>query len=167
MGPVTFAVLATLLVASALTVVLHPNPVKSALALVTTLFLLAVVFVFLGAHMIAALQVIVYAGAIMVLFLFVIMLLNLQDDALADERHGRVGLRLAAWVGGGVLAAELAWLLVRVPLPAAAETAEGYGGAAAVARSLFVDWALPFELTSILLLIAVIGAVVLGQRRVR
>ena len=165
MGPVTFAVLATLLVASALTVVLHPNPVKSAMALVTTLFFLAVVFVFLEAHMIAALQVIVYAGAIMVLFLFVIMLLNLQDDGLLEERTGRIGLRLAAWVGGGVLAAELAWLLVRVPLPVAAATTEGYGGAAAVARSLFVDWALPFELTSILLLIAVIGAVVLAQRR--
>ena len=64
-----------------------------------------------------------------------------------------------------MLAAELAWLLIRVPLPAAAETTEEYGGAAAVARSLFVEWALPFELTSILLLIAVIGAVVLAQRR--
>jgi NADH-quinone oxidoreductase subunit J len=167
MGPVTFAVLATLLVASALTVVLHPNPVKCAMALVGTLFLLAVVFVFLGAHMIAALQVIVYAGAIMVLFLFVIMLLNLQDEAVDREarRGGRVGLRVAAWLGGVVLAAELAWLFVHVTLPPAAEPPLGYGGAVAVARSLFTDSALPFELTSILLLVAVVGAVVLGQRR--
>ena len=98
MGPLTFAALAAGLVASALTVVLHPNPVKSAMALVATLFLLAVVFVFLGAHMIAALQVIVYAGAIMVLFLFVIMLLNLGGDASLRERSGPariVGISLA------------------------------------------------------------------------
>src|SRR5205809_6753642 len=107
MGPVTFAFIAALLVLSALTVVLHPNPVKSAMALVATLFLLAVVFVFLGAHMIAALQVIVYAGAIMVLFLFVIMLLNLQDDGFRGEGMARPGLRIAAWLGGAVLAVEL------------------------------------------------------------
>jgi NADH-quinone oxidoreductase subunit J len=117
--------------------------------------------------MIAALQVIVYAGAIMVLFLFVIMLLNLQDEALDLEarRAGGAGLRLAAWLGGAVLAAELAWLFLHVTLPPVAEAPPGYGGAVAVARSLFTDSALPFELTSILLLVAVIGAVMLGQRR--
>jgi NADH-quinone oxidoreductase subunit J len=164
-GPLTFAVLATLLVLSALTVVLHPNPVKSAMALVGTLFLLAVVFVFLEAHMIAALQVIVYAGAIMVLFLFVIMLLNLQD-AGAEERGARTGLRIAAWLGGAALAGELAWTFVRMPSAAPAAAPAGYGTAAAVARSLFTDFTLPFELTSILLLVAVVGAVVLAQRRV-
>ena len=111
MGPVTFAILATLLVLSALTVVMHPNPVKSAMGLVTTLFLLAVVFVFLGAHMIAALQVIVYAGAIMVLFLFVVMLLNApHEETDFDERiHPllrpgpmRFGAALALALGGWV-----------------------------------------------------------------
>src|SRR5437867_1850821 len=99
MGALAFVVLALLLIGSALTVVLHRNPVKSAMALVVTLFLLAVVFVLLGAHMIAALQVIVYAGAIMVLFLFVIMLLNLQTD---DPERGvhRTGLRVLAWLAG-------------------------------------------------------------------
>jgi len=165
MGPLTFAVLAIPLVASALTVVVHPNPVKCAMALVSTLFLLAVVFVFLGAHMLAALQVIVYAGAIMVLFLFVIMLLNLSDDA-ADVRHqGRPLVRLGAWVGGGLLAGELAMLFLRVPFGAPAAVGNDYGGAEAVATSLFVDYLLPFELASILLLIAVVGAVVLAQRR--
>ncbi len=165
MGPITFAVLAIALVTSALTVVLHPNPVKSAMALVVTLFLLAVVFVFLEAHMIAALQVIVYAGAIMVLFLFVIMLLNLSDDGEEPRVRGRVLFRLGAWVGGGVLAVELATLFLRVPFPAAPAAPEGYGGADAVAMSLFTDFLLPFELTSILLLVAVVGAVVLAQRR--
>lgn len=165
MGPLTFAALAAGLVASALTVVLHPNPVKSALALVVTLFLLAVVFVFLEAHMIAALQVIVYAGAIMVLFLFVIMLLNLQDDAAETRGSDRIALRAGAWLGGGVLAGELVALFLRLPLAAPSAAPEGYGGAAVVARSLFTDYLLPFELTSILLLIAVVGAVVLAQRR--
>jgi NADH-quinone oxidoreductase subunit J len=153
------------LVASALTVVLHPNPVKSAMALVVTLFLLAVVFVFLEAHMIAALQIIVYAGAIMVLFLFVIMLLNLSDDGEEPRSSGRVLFRLGAWVGGGVLAVELVALFLRVPFPAVPAAPEGYGGADAVAMSLFTDFLLPFELTSILLLVAVVGAVVLAQRR--
>jgi NADH-quinone oxidoreductase subunit J len=166
MGPVTFAVLAAALVASALTVVVHPSPVKSAMALVTTLFLLAVVFVFLQAHMIAALQVIVYAGAIMVLFLFVIMLLNLSDEGTEARQRGGVLFRLAAWVGGGILAGELTALFLRVPFPAPAAVPAGYGGADTVASALFVDSLLPFELTSILLLVAIVGAVVLAQRRV-
>jgi NADH-quinone oxidoreductase subunit J len=167
MGPLAFAVLAGLLLAAALTVVLHPNPVKSAMALVVTLFLLAVVFVILEAHMLAALQVIVYAGAIMVLFLFVIMLLDLRTDAAERRARGRLGLRLAAWAGGGALAVQLAWLVLRAPRGAPAAPGEGYGGAAAVARSLFTDFLLPFELTGLLLLVAVIGPVVLAQRRGR
>lgn len=165
MGPITFAVLAVALVASALTVVVHPSPVKSAMALVVTLFLLAVVFVFLDAHMIAALQVIVYAGAIMVLFLFVIMLLNLSDDGAEARQGGRVLFRVGAWMGGAVLAAELAAVFLRVPFPAPAAAPAGYGGAEAVATTLFVEELLPFELTSILLLVAIVGAVVLAQRR--
>ena len=166
MGPITFAILATLLVLSALTVVLHPNPVKSAMGLVTTLFLLAVVFVFLGAHMIAALQVIVYAGAIMVLFLFVIMLLNLQDEQrLAMTTIRRSAILFLAWGSGALLAGELVWLFVHLKLGPAAESPAGYGGVEAVARSLFTDFLFPFELTSILLLVAIVGAVVLAQRR--
>jgi NADH-quinone oxidoreductase subunit J len=165
MGPLTFLVLAAALIASALTVVLHPNPVKSALALVVTLFVLAVVFVFLEAHMIAALQVIVYAGAIMVLFLFVIMLLNLRDDAPEERVPGRAALSLGAWVGGAVMAAALSRLFLQTPFPVPPAASQGYGGAEGVARSLFVDFLLPFELTSILLLVAVVGAVVLAQRR--
>ena len=90
-------------------------------------------------------------------------------DVLERARDMGFALRLHAEqterCGGALLAAELAWLFLRLPLPPVAEAPQGYGGAAAVARSLFVDWALPFELTSILLLVAVIGAVVLGQRR--
>jgi NADH-quinone oxidoreductase subunit J len=166
MGRITFVVLALALVASALTVVVHRNPVKSAMALVVTLFLLAVVFVFLEAHMIAALQVIVYAGAIMVLFLFVIMLLNLTDDDPEGSRRGHGVYRIIAWVAGGILAGELTALFVRVPFASVPAPPAGYGGPEAVARSLFTDSLLPFELTSILLLIAIVGTVVLAQRRV-
>ena len=167
MGTVAFAVLAFLVLASALTVVLHPNPVKSALALVLTLFLLAVTFVLLEAHMIAALQVLVYAGAIMVLFLFVIMLLNLQTEDPEAGGPARTGLRVAAWVGGVALAAQLVRLALGRGAVAPAPTSPGFGGAEAVARSLYTDFLFPFELTSLLLLVAVIGAVILAQRRVR
>ena len=165
MGPATFIVLAIALIASAVTVVVHPSPVKSAMALVVTLFLLAVVFLFLDAQMIAALQVIVYAGAIMVLFLFVIMLLNLSNDGEEAPDRGRTLFRLGAWICGGILAGELATLVLRVPFPAVAAAPEGYGGAESVATSLFTEFLFPFELTSILLLVAVVGAVVLAQRR--
>ena len=166
MGALLFLVIAASTVVAALTVVLHPNPVKSALALVVTLFLLAVVFVLLEAHMIAALQIIVYAGAIMVLFLFVIMLLNLQIED-PDRGHRRNVLRSFAWAGGAVLAIELALLVRGAPVGSADAAPQGYGGAAAVARSLYTDFLLPFELTSILLLVAVVGAVVLAQKQRR
>jgi NADH-quinone oxidoreductase subunit J len=166
MGAALFLFLAVSTVVAALTVVLHPNPVKSALALVVTLFLLAVIFVLLEAHMIAALQIIVYAGAIMVLFLFVIMLLNLQTD---DPERGRrrLALRALGWVGGEILAVELALLSRGATIGAQAAAPAGYGGAQSVAQSLFTDFLFPFELTSILLLVAVVGAVVLAQKQRR
>lgn len=166
MGAALFLLVAVLTVVAALGVVLHPNPVKSALFLVVTLFLLAVVFVLLEAHMIAALQIIVYAGAIMVLFLFVIMLLNLQKD---DPERGRrrYVLRGFAWLGGVALAVELALLLRGATVGSVGEAPAGYGSAEAVARSLYTDFVLPFELTSVLLLVAVVGAVVLAQKQRR
>ncbi len=165
---ITFAIFfffAAIAVIFAAMVVLHRNPVVGALSLVASFFALAVMYVLLEAPFLAALQVIVYAGAIMVLFLFVIMLLNLSDEEAEARRRGRALFRIGAWIGGGVLAAELAAVFLRVPFPAPAAPPAGYGGAESVATALFVDYALPFELTSILLLIAVIGTVVLAQRR--
>ncbi len=166
MGTFAFLVLAALLIGSALAVVLHPNPVKSAMALVATLFLLAIVFVLLGAHMIAVLQIIVYTGAIMVLFLFVIMLLNLGDEEVPTE-WPRVVLRGLAGMAGALMALQLVRLVAGAPLGRMVDAPEGYGGALMVARSLFTDYVLPFELTGLLLLVAVIGPVVLAQRRGR
>ncbi len=167
----TFLILALPMIVTAGAVVLHPSPIYSAMALVLTLFLLAVYFLFLDAHLVAVLQILVYAGAIMVLFLFVIMLLNLQEESFAT---GRRGLRPIAWVGGGVLILEL-FLLIRrsstVPLAGLRTGAaggeklpEGFGTVAVLGERLFTDFLLPFEIASILLLIAIVGAVVMAKR---
>jgi NADH-quinone oxidoreductase subunit J len=162
-----FSVFAALLIASALGVILQRNPVRSALSLVVTLFLLAVVFVFLDAHMVALLQIIVYAGAVMVLFLFVIMLLNVGAE-VRDVSHA--GIRVVAALAGSLLAINL------IALARGKATAPGAGMSGAVAESfgltetlserLFTQYLLPFEITSVLLLVAVVGAVVLAKRHV-
>ena len=162
MDLVTFLALAAPLVAVAIMVIAHPSPVYSALFLVLTLFLLAVYFLFLDAHVVAALQIIVYAGAIMVLFLFVIMLLNLQSETLRAQRRG---LGRVAVIGGVVLAAELGLLLARPTAdPAPDAPPDGFGTVEALSRELFTTYVLPFEVTGLLLLVAVIGAVVLAKR---
>jgi NADH-quinone oxidoreductase subunit J len=161
--PVVFAVLAALVVLSALAVVLHPQPVYSALALVVTLFQLAVFFVALDAHMVAALQIIVYAGAIMVLFLFVVMLLGAPapGPVLAPRALQRAaGLLGAAGLGAGLVA-----LLGRGPLAAPPAGPAEFGSTVALGTELFTTYLLPFELTSVLLLVAVVGAVILAKGR--
>jgi len=163
-----FFVIAILMIASALTVVLHRNAVYSALALVNTLFLIAVTFVLLDAHLVAALQVIVYAGAIMVLFLFVIMLLSVSDEQGAA---GGLGARGLATVAGVLLAVELGLMSVTGLASTAAEESPAqvpasYGSTEALAERLFTWHLLAFELTSVLLLVAIVGAVVMARRRV-
>ncbi len=159
---VTFFALAIPLVVVAAMVIAHPSPIYSALFLVLTLFLLAVYFLFLDAHMVAALQIIVYAGAIMVLFLFVIMLLNLQSD---PQRLHKQGLGRIAIIGGVVLVAELLLLLQRSSPGAADNTLpDDFGTVEALGGQLFTTYLLPFEVTGVLLLVAVVGAVVLAKR---
>ena len=162
-GEVIFFVVAAIAILSALAVILHPHPVYSALALIVTLFQIAVLFLLLDAQMVAFLQILVYAGAIMVLFLFVIMLLNLGREPEPPPALWRLGVLTL----GGALAFEFAWFFLR-RLPTsrarAATLAPDYGSATALARTLFTDHALSFEITSILLLVAVVGAVVLAKR---
>jgi NADH-quinone oxidoreductase subunit J len=160
-SPLLFVVLAFLTVVAALTVVLHRNPVHSACALVVTLFLLAVFFVGLDAQLVAALQVIVYAGAIVVLFLFVIMLLNLQVE-VRDRSAGAVIATGA--VGSVTLAVLVVAALLRTGSGAAKGVTEGYGETVALAERLFTVYLVPFELTSILLLVAIVGAVALAKK---
>jgi len=163
-----FFLLAIPLVLSAIGVIVNPHPIRSALCLVASLFLLAVFFLFLDAHLVGALQIIVYAGAIMVLFLFVIMLLNLQREA--TEGHSRT-LIAGSVITGSLFALVLAYALGKssggVPGPGMESApAETYGTTAALGERLFTHYVLPFEITSILLLVAVIGAVVVAKRKV-
>ena len=161
MNPVVFVALAALTVLSAFTVVLHRNPVHSACALVVTLFLLAVFFVGLDAPLVAVLQVIVYAGAVVVLFLFVIMLLNLQVEARSMASPLLV---FAAGAGGMALVACLAVVVGRAAARPAADLPAGFGDTVSVARALFTVYLLPFELTSVLLLVAIVGSVALAKK---
>ena len=147
------------------------NPVASLLSLVLTLFSLGVLYILMNAHFIGAIQVIVYAGAIMVLFLFVIMLLNLGHDYRSDLRS--VGWIAAASVASGLVFWAVAdtFLEVReLRVPAGGmlpETALAeYGAVGAVGMPLFQEYVVGFEVTSLLLLTAVIGAILLAKRRV-
>ena len=183
-----FYVLAGFAVVSAFLCIVQRNPVASALWLVSTMFALAGMYVLLNAQFIAVIQVLVYAGAVMVLFLFVIMLLNLGREG--SDLRGKPA-RVAAVAIGVLLLGELA-LLVRVspgslavygtagavagagagsPMSAfpagqealVAPAAQGVVGA--IARPLFLTYLVPFEITSILLLAAAVGAVVLAKRK--
>ena len=167
---VLFWAFAGLALASALACITRRSPVASALWLVVTLFSLAALFVLLDAQFIAVLQLLVYAGAIMVLFLFVIMLLNLGRPGPMDVK-GPVGVG-TAFLLGGVLLFQL-WILRRATLPSSIQLPPGsvarlqqeHGFVAAIAQPLFDTYLIPFEITSLLLLAALVGAVVLAKRR--
>ena len=172
MALVVFFVVALVAVGSALGLVLRRNPIHGALFLVVNLGSIAVFYLMLGAEFLAAAQVIVYAGAIMVLFLYVVMLLNRpQEDAAEwDQAHplrqpgvARLGAGLAI-----VLVMQLAWALLRtsgVRAGVAGEVdAEAVSSVRNIGRVLFTDYMFAFEATSILILVAMVGAVVLARR---
>ena len=152
---------------SALMVVLHRNPIVNIVFLIVNLACIAVFFLMLGGQFIAAIQVIVYAGAIMVLFVFVIMLLNLRrdDTAATGGRFQRfLYLPVALLLAGGLM---YALLHHRLPPPGSTVTgrAADFGTVEAIGRLLFTDYLFAFEAASILLVVAMIGAVVLAKRR--
>ncbi|MEW6743172.1 MAG: NADH-quinone oxidoreductase subunit J [Planctomycetota bacterium] len=155
-----FFVLAAMAVYGALNVVLRRNPVACALFLVTTFVALAGLFVLLGSGFLAAIQVLVYAGAIMVLFLFVIMLLNLEKDLF----KGISPLRFISGLLAVILGASLVWGLVQPALPPPAEKAMAAEGVD-VGQILFERYLFPFEAVSFLLLAAMIGVIVIAKRR--
>jgi NADH-quinone oxidoreductase subunit J len=157
---ILFFILASLSVIFSLLVILQRNVVHCAMALAAALFLVAVLFLTLDAPMLGALQVLVYAGAIMILILFVIMLLN----------PASLEARPAAWWTLGSLAAVALFLeftalfFYRSSSSAEPAVAAGFGGPEAVAESLFTGFVLPFEIASVLLLVAIIGAVALAKK---
>ena len=157
--------------ASALTFVTRKSPVAAALWLVNTMFSLAALYVMLDAQFVGVMQVLVYAGAIMVVFLFVVMLLNLgHPSELADARG--LGWKLAAGLVGLGLISEI-MIIIRAKLPAQLIVPRDYNeqqlqklnAVGAIAAPLFKDYLLAFELTSVLLLVAIAGAVILGRGR--
>lgn len=159
-----FDLFAALALGSALAMVMNVrNTVAAALSLVITMVSLAGVFVLMEAHLVAAVQIMVYAGAIVVLFLFVVMLLNLRGDVFAPARSF-----LPKLLGVAATAALLFIVATRITsrLPAVSEAPEWFGGFRVVGRALFTSYVLPLELVSLLLLAAIVGAVVLARRRV-
>jgi NADH-quinone oxidoreductase subunit J len=159
---------AIICLAGALGIITSDNPVHSALSLVGTLFGIAVLFVAQDAEFLAAVQIIVYAGAIVVLFLFVIMLLGVDrtDDISVEPLTGQ---RQVAAVAGVLLAAGLAAVVVLGTVTGApsssGEMADDVSNVTQIGRLLFTDFLWAFEITSVLLVIAVVGAVVLARHR--
>ena len=157
-------------IVSALLFVTRKSPVAAALWLVNTMFCLAALYVLLDAQFIGAIQVLVYAGAIMVVFLFVIMLLNLGQGVTSDMRN--LGWKLTAGLVSLAILAEIfaltkAKTAIALTLPAGftAQQIDQTGAIAPIAGPLFHEYLLAFEVTSVLLLAAVIGAVMLGKER--
>lgn len=155
-----FLVLAAVAVAGAVSLILQRHPIHSALSLIVVMVSLAILYLLQGAEFIAAVQIIVYAGAIMVLFIFVIMLLNAGEEARTSLS------RLAKYVGvplGGVFLVEVAYWIGHATLhmgsapPQAVSTRD-------LSSLLFREYVFPFELTSFLILIALLGALVLARR---
>lgn len=158
-----FYLFALMAIGAALLFVTRKSPVSAALWLVNVMFALSGLYVMLDAPFVAAVQVLVYAGAIMVVFVFVVMLLNLgRPDQLPDLREA--GARIAAGVVGMALLANL--LAVRRETFPVVELAPPIDNVVLpVAESLFTEYLLAFELTSIVLLVAIVGAVVLAKKR--
>jgi NADH-quinone oxidoreductase subunit J len=162
-----FAIVALVAIISSILVITCKNPINSALSLIMTFFCLATFYVVLDAPFMAAIQVIVYAGAIMVLIVFVIMLLNLRTEAGRRTTH-------AVFIGTvlGLFGLFEARYFILRGTPAAAngnlnsEIINRIGHTELIGRSIYSDFLLPFEITSLLLLVAIIGAVILSKKKI-
>ncbi len=155
---------AAVAVASALLVVIDKRPIHSALALMVCLVQVAAIFILLGSPFLAAIQIFVYVGAVMVLFLFVIMMIDVREAARVRFLRGGIFPTLVVLV---LLGAEMLILLLgseRLPVSAAGgEGAFGAGTLKELSTTLFTDYLFPFEVTSVILLVALVGAIVLAR----
>ena len=171
METVLFWVFAAVMVGASLLVVGQRNPMYSVLLLIVSFGALSGLYIILGAPFVAAIQIIIYAGAIMVLFLFVVMLLNVPTEEPASGYHARLlggaGPRRFGAVLAVLLVAELFWALRRLqtaPLPSADQPAVSV---AQIGTRLFREYTFAFEATSILILAAMVGAVILARKEPR
>ncbi len=162
METVLFILFGAIAVCGAIMVVTRKHPMASALYLILTLFAVAALFVLRQAHFLAAIQVIIYAGAVVVLFVFVIMLINVPEDRLPVERA--TTMRVLGVLAAGFFILESAVLARRYSMPTG--PAAEVGTVETVGRALFTDYLLAFEITSVLLLAAVIGAIALAKRKI-
>src|SRR5687768_14665475 len=166
-----FYLFGVIALASAIAFVTRKSPVAAALWLVNTMFSLAALYAMMDAHFIAAIQVLVYAGAIMVVFLFVVMLLNLGHPSEMADARGKWGKLAAGLLGLALLAQVMTLVGKRLPEPFTPggdfdpDVVRELGAVGSVAQPLFNEYLLAFELTSILLLVAIVGAVVIGRRK--
>jgi NADH-quinone oxidoreductase subunit J len=161
---ITFFVFAVPLVAGAIGVVASRSPMYAAMNLVGAFFFLAGIYVLLSAHLIAFMQILVYAGAVMVLFLFVIMLLSLGNEDKEHEQYK--AMQLLGTLGAIALVALVAAASREVAGADPAVVAADFGTVKAVGRALFTQYLLPFEATSLLLLVAIVGAVVVAKEKI-
>jgi NADH-quinone oxidoreductase subunit J len=169
-SPVFFYLFGGIAIFCSLLVVFKKSPVASAFSLVLVFFAFAAIYALLDAHLIAALQVIVYAGAIMVLFIFVIMLLS-ADVPSFDLVKSHPAMRIVAMFGGALLLMMLVWTFKNSALHAPigqytpANVLAAGGNTRVISELMFSDYILPFELTSVLLLGAIVGAVAMAKRK--
>ena len=163
MDVILFLIFALIAVVCAINVVVQTHPISSALSLVGVMGSLAVLYLLLGAEFIAAAQVIVYAGAIMVLFIFVIMLLNAGAETKKGRSYLVVGTPLLL-----VFLGLVAFIVQRLYSPGTVVRFGGFtgGGPKDIGNALFTTYLLPFEVTSILILVAIIGAIVLARKEI-
>jgi NADH-quinone oxidoreductase subunit J len=167
---IAFYFFGAIAIAASLLVIAQRNPVYSVLLLIASFGALSGLYVLLDAPFVAVIQIIVYAGAIMVLFLFVVMLLNAPHEETEHDERVHPLMRRGAMRFGGLLAVglflELAWALTRHGGEAGAFPAAAVSSVREIGRTLFADYAFPFEVTSILILVAMVGAIVLAHRPV-
>jgi NADH-quinone oxidoreductase subunit J len=161
---IVICILGIPLLAAAAGVLIAKNPVYAAMSLVAAFFCLAGIYALLVAHLIAFMQILIYAGAVMVLFLFVIMLVSLGDEHLVKERYR--GMQLVGALGALGIAVVLAWAITDVADSGRATLPPDFGTVKAVGRVIFTRFLLPFEATSLLLLAAIVGAVVVAKERI-
>ncbi len=159
---ILFLIFAAMCVGGAVNLLVQRHPINSALSLVVVTCALALLYLLLGAEFVAAIQVIIYAGAVMVLFIFVIMLLNAGVEE--ETRGSRVAILFG--VPGLIVGLSVAaWVLLRSKAAlGTASIGQLHGTARGIGRLLFRQFLLPFEVTSVLILIAIMGAVVLARR---
>ncbi len=163
---ILFFLIAASAVGSALMMITRRNPVKSVLFLIINFFCLSMLYLFLHAQFIAIIQILVYAGAIMVLFLFVIMLLNLGDESLLTEKKS-----FRKWAGIAAAIVVFVELIVGLGLvwgngqSQLSDQATAMGTVEFIGRSLYSNYFFPFEITSLLLIAAMVGVIVLAKRK--